>query len=83
MINASCYLMPSYLCVISGVLAAFFTISALPVMDKLGIDDPIGVFPVHFLGGVWGYLTVGLFSEDPIPLTTTSGREGLLMGTKI
>jgi ammonia channel protein AmtB len=44
------------------------------------IDDPIGVFAVHWFGGVWGHLTVGLFSENPVPLTTTAGKEGLLMG---
>ena len=26
------------------------------------------------------YISVGLFTENPVPLTTTSGREGLLMG---
>jgi Ammonium Transporter Family len=38
------------------------------------------VFPVHWLGGAWGYLTVGLFAENPVPLTTTSGKEGLFIG---
>jgi ammonium transporter, Amt family len=38
------------------------------------------VFSVHWIGGVWGHLTVGLFSENPVPLMTTSGRSGLLMG---
>jgi hypothetical protein len=35
MINASCYLMPSYLAVITGALSAFFSITAIPVLDKL------------------------------------------------
>lgn len=44
------------------------------------IDDPIGVFPVHWVGGVWGYLTVGLFTVNPVPLTVTAGKDGLFMG---
>ncbi|CAG9811088.1 unnamed protein product [Chironomus riparius] len=80
MINASCYLMPSYLALITGAISAFVSISLLPVLDKFHIDDPIGVFAVHWFGGVWGHLTVGLFSENPVPLTTTAGKEGLLMG---
>jgi hypothetical protein len=32
------------------------------------------------LGGILGYLVNGLFAVNPVPLTTTSGREGLFMG---
>jgi hypothetical protein len=27
-----------------------------------------------------GYISVGLFAKNPVPLFTTMGREGLLMG---
>lgn len=45
-----------------------------------GIDDPIGCFSTHWTGGVMGYISVGLFAENPVPLFTTMGREGLFMG---
>ncbi|KAG5673239.1 hypothetical protein PVAND_003302 [Polypedilum vanderplanki] len=80
MINSSCFLMPNFICVITGAMAAFFSITMIPWMDKIGIDDPIGVYCIHWFGGIWGYLTVGLFAEDPVPLSTTSGRSGLIMG---
>lgn len=38
---------------------------------------------MHWFGGIWGYLTVGLFAENPIPLTTTLGKTGLFMGKLI
>jgi ammonia channel protein AmtB len=45
-----------------------------------GIDDPIGACSVHLIGGIWGQISVGLFAQNPIPLTSTNGRSGLLMG---
>ena len=51
--------------------------------DCSGIDDPIGALSVHLVGGIWGHLSVGLFAQDPAPLTSTLGRSGLLMGKKI
>ncbi|KAG5673238.1 hypothetical protein PVAND_003301 [Polypedilum vanderplanki] len=80
MINASCFLMSNCICVLTGAFAAFFSITMIPWMDKIGIDDPIGVFCIHWFGSIWGYLTVGLFAENPVPLSTTSGRSGLLVG---
>ena len=29
------------------------------------IDDPVGAIPVHFVGGLWGIIAVGLFSRGP------------------
>lgn len=45
-----------------------------------GIDDPIGACSVHLIGGIWGQISVGLFAQNPLPLTNTSGRSGLFMG---
>lgn len=45
-----------------------------------GIDDPIGACSVHLIGGIWGEISVGLFAQNPIPLTSTLGRSGLFMG---
>lgn len=45
------------------------------------IDDPVGACSVHLVGGMWGEIAVGLFAQNPFPLTTTGGRSGLFMGT--
>lgn len=38
----------------------------------------------YFIGisGIWGVLAIGLFADDPKPLKTTSGRKGVLKGSK-
>lgn len=97
-INAGCFLFPSYISVLVGVLAALFALIGIPFWDKMwvsitdpltskldwfnyrGMDDPIGALSVHFLGGIWGQISVGLFAQNPVPLSSTSGRSGLFYG---
>ncbi len=58
-INAGCYLFPSPIAIIVGAISAAIAIHTIPVYEKFGIDDPIAATSVHFLGGVWGHLSVG------------------------
>uniref|UniRef100_A0A1I8GY61 Ammonium_transp domain-containing protein n=1 Tax=Macrostomum lignano TaxID=282301 RepID=A0A1I8GY61_9PLAT len=47
-------------------------------MDKMKIDDPVGAFPVHGLGGLWGMLACGIFvDQDPLD-GMNNGQKGLL-----
>lgn len=39
---------------VGGVLCAYI----VPLLDKHKFDDPIGVVPVHFVGGIWGCIAV-------------------------
>jgi Amt family ammonium transporter len=34
------------------------------LLDRLKIDDPIGAFPVHGMGGTWGMISTGLLDMD-------------------
>ena len=45
---------------IGGVLVVF----AIPLFDKLKIDDPVGALSVHLVNGIWGTLAVGIFKPD-------------------
>ena len=35
-------------------------------MVKLKVDDPVSAVPVHFFGGIWGLIAVGLFGEEEV-----------------
>jgi Amt family ammonium transporter len=39
------------------------------------VDDAVGAVPVHFGGGIWGLLMVGVFTDG-----TYGGVEGLITG---
>ncbi len=45
---------------IGGVIVVF----AVPMLDKLKIDDVVGAIPVHLLAGIWGTMVVPLTNAD-------------------
>ncbi len=47
------------------------------------IDDPLEVFPVHALGGVWGLLAVGFFSDQQGALYYNAMRQGQFFGYQV
>ena len=51
---------------VGGVLASI----AVPVLDKLKIDDVVGAIPVHFVAGFWGTLAVAIFGEGDLWVQT-------------
>ena len=49
-------------CII-GLVAGILVCIAVPVVEKAGVDDPVGAFSVHGVCGAWGVLSVGLFGD--------------------
>jgi Amt family ammonium transporter len=45
-----------------GVIVVF----AIPLLDKLKIDDVVGAISAHLLPGVWGTLAVGIFGSGSL-----------------
>ena len=44
-----------------GFIAGILVVYSVALIDKIGIDDPVGAWSVH---GIWGTLAVGLFNMD-------------------
>ena len=72
---------------IIGVVGGILVVFAVTFFDRIRIDDPVGATSVHLVCGVWGTLSVGLFSIGPnVPLHgetalyTTGPAKGLLLG---
>jgi len=47
-----------------GFIAGILVVYSVALIDKLGIDDPVGAWSVHGTCGIWGTLAVGLFHLD-------------------
>ena len=50
-----------FIAIIVGAIGAALAIFAVPLLDKLKIDDVVGAIPVHLVAGIWGTLAVGIF----------------------
>ncbi|HEY2209574.1 MAG TPA: ammonium transporter, partial [Gaiellaceae bacterium] len=77
-ITAACGFVSPWAAVLIGFVAAMVAVVAVPLVERLGIDDPIGAVAVHGLAGVWGTLATGLFALPALAATVGVGRGGLL-----
>jgi len=62
-ITAPCAFVSSGSAVLIGLIAGVLVAFAVPLFDKLRVDDPVGATSVHLVNGVWGTLAVGLFAQ--------------------
>lgn len=51
--------------IIIGLIGGALVVFAVPLFDKIKIDDPVGALSVHLVNGIWGTLAVGIFASDP------------------
>lgn len=54
---------------VGGILAAV----AVPLLDKLKIDDVVGAIPVHLVAGIWGTMAVPITNADASFATQATG----------
>ena len=49
---------------IVGFISGIIVVLSVIQLDKLKIDDPVGAISVHLVCGIWGTLSVGIFSSE-------------------
>src|SRR5437016_3701704 len=64
--------------VVIGFCAAVIAVVAVPLVERIGIDDPIGAVAVHGVAGVWGTLATGVFAVPALASNLATGRGGLI-----
>ncbi len=76
-ITASGAYVPHWAAIVIGIIASVITRLSLHFIEnKLKIDDPVGAISVHGANGLWGLLSVGIFSDG-----TYGGVHGLITGS--
>jgi len=53
-----------YTPILIGTIGGTLVVFAVPMFDRLRIDDPVGALSVHLVNGIWGTLAVGIFAAD-------------------
>lgn len=64
-VTAGAHLFTLYDALAVGVIGGVLVVVAVPLFDKIRIDDPVGALSVHLVNGIWGTLAVGIFASDP------------------
>ncbi|QKQ99211.1 ammonium transporter [Metallosphaera tengchongensis] len=66
---------------ITGIIAApIVWIGLYRILPRLGVDDSLGVFPVHGIGGTVGGLLTGLMIDPTVSSYYLPGYRGALFG---
>lgn len=63
-ITAGCNVVSPYSALLIGLVAGVLVDVAVVLIDRMGIDDPVGAIAVHGINGAWGTLAVGLFAME-------------------
>jgi ammonium transporter, Amt family len=63
-VTAGAHLFTLYDSMAVGFIGGILVILAIPLFDKVRIDDPVGALSVHLVNGIWGTLAVGIFASD-------------------
>ncbi|MGB6327758.1 MAG: ammonium transporter [Halarcobacter sp.] len=58
---------------IEGLVGGALVVFAVPLWDKLKIDDPVGALSVHLVAGIWGTIAVGIFNPEVTILAQLKG----------
>jgi Amt family ammonium transporter len=89
-ITAPCAFVQPWAAALIGALAAVIVYEAIGFFEKRGIDDPVGAISVHGVGGIFGVLCIGIFSDgrygglwNATTSSTTKGHgvTGILYGS--
>jgi len=65
-ITAGPDLQSHFLSIIIGAIGGGLVVFAIPMLDKLKIDDVVGAVSAHLVAGIWGTLAVGIFGGGDI-----------------
>ncbi|XP_038073148.1 putative ammonium transporter 2 isoform X2 [Patiria miniata] len=80
-ITAMCTLCPPKFSLVIGLIGGCIACGGVELLNKLKIDDPVGVVPVHFFCGIWSLVAAGLFvKHDDIVEQGEVVHDGLFMG---
>ena len=59
--------------VLIGAVGGGIVVLAVPLLDKLKIDDVVGAIPAHLFAGIWGTLAVAISDTEASFITQLTG----------
>jgi Amt family ammonium transporter len=77
-VTAPCAYIEGWAALAIGLVGGVIVVYGVSLLDRLGVDDPVGAVPVHGMNGLWGTLAVGLFASPAV--TGEGGVAGLFYG---
>src|SRR6187401_3651860 len=79
-ITAACAFVAPWAAIVIGLVSGAIVVVGVLLVERVKIDDPIGAIAAHGMAGVWGTLSLGLFTVPALSQKLATGSGGLLYG---
>ena len=73
-ITAACAFVAPWAAILIGFVAGVIVVFGVLLVERIGIDDPVGAVAVHGMAGVWGTLSLGFLT---VPALADEARDRL------
>jgi Amt family ammonium transporter len=79
-ITAGCAFVAPWAAIVIGAVAGAIVVFGVLLVERIGIDDPIGAIAAHGMAGVWGTLSLGFLTLPSQAEKLATGDAGLFYG---
>jgi hypothetical protein len=79
-ITAACAFVAPWAAIVIGFISGIIVVLGSLLVERVGIDDPVGAMAAHGMSGVWGTLSLGLFAVPALAKNLETGQGGLFYG---
>ena len=75
-ITAACAFVAPWAAIVIGFVSGIIVVLGSLLVERVGIDDPVGAMAAHGMSGIWGTLSLGFFTVPTLAsnLETGDGR---------
>src|ERR671932_199610 len=77
-VTAACGFVAPWAAIVIGLVSGLLAVTGVLLVERLGLDDPIGAVAVHGASGVWGTVATGLFAVPSLAANLGTGRGGFV-----
>ncbi len=79
-ITAACAFVAPWAAIVIGLGAGTIVVLGVLLVERIGLDDPIGAVAAHGMSGVWGTVSLGFLTVPKLADKLATGKGGLFYG---
>ena len=79
-ITAACAFVAPWAAIVIGLVAGAIVVLGVLLVERVGLDDPVGALAAHGMAGVWGTLSLGFLTVPKLAESLEWGQAGLFYG---
>jgi Amt family ammonium transporter len=76
-ITAACAFVAPWAALLIGFVSGMIVVCGVLLVERVGIDDPVGAIAAHGMAGLWGTLALGFLTVPALAEKLGSGQGGL------